>query len=488
MKSFLITTNKKVIITLLIIITSIYSIRIIKHSPTISFHKSEDNILSEVFKYYKNDMEKYNAALFLVKNMTNKYTYKVIIKDSLDTEIHFSLYNKFINNNNYKFILDSLNLHLEKQPLYDTKHITSQYLIENCNYAFDAWKNNQWSKGYTKSLFYEYILPHRINKENLTNWRSFFIKRYTPLIDSMKNEKTIQNIAQLIIRDINGQISYSNNILNIKPALDYKEAFDSSKGNCSIIADIIVLALRSMGIAATKDYIPFWGNTDYGHIEVVYFDEDCNPIMLQTGNWLAAHPPKIFRQIYSNTDSHNITKFDNNCYLDVTNEYIATSNIKITTQPTQKDIYLAVYNNNKWQEITKGEKVDQNSYIFYNMGRSIMYLPISKKDHSEIKAIATPISVDFLGNIKKHIINNNKTVNIDLTQHLANLHITDNIDNYELAYWNISHWSSLIILGEKDKGFYACNVPSNTVYTILDKKNLKFKGRIFTYDNSIKTW
>lgn len=41
----------------------------------------------------------------------------------------------------------------------------------------------------------------------------------------MKNEKTIKNIAQLIIKDINNQISYSNNSLNIKPSLDYKEAF-----------------------------------------------------------------------------------------------------------------------------------------------------------------------------------------------------------------------------------------------------------------------
>lgn len=157
--------------------------------------------------------------------MANKYTHKVIIKDLSDTNTHFSLFDKHINKNNYKFILDSLNLHIKTDLMYDTQYIDPQYLIENCNKAFYAWKNYPWSKGYTKSIFYEYILPYRINKENLTDWRSFFMKRYKPLIDTMKNEKTIKNIAQLIIKDINNQISYSNNSLNIKPSLDYKEAF-----------------------------------------------------------------------------------------------------------------------------------------------------------------------------------------------------------------------------------------------------------------------
>lgn len=210
--------------------------------------------------------------------------------------------------------------------------------------------------------------------------------------------------------------------------------------------------------------------------------------MLQTGNWLAAHPPKIFRQVYSNTETNNIKKFDDNCYLDVTNEYIATSNIKITTKSIQKDIYLAVYNNNKWKEIAKGEIIDDKSYIFYNMGRSIMYLPIAKKDYKGMNAISDPLSIDFLGNIKKYKINNNSTVHINLTQYLASLHITNNIDYYELAYWNINHWSTQCISGDQHKGFYAHNVPSNTLYTIIDKRDLKFKGRIFTYENNIIKW
>lgn len=488
MKSFQHTIIEKGIITLLTIIIFVSLISIMKQNSFILFFHSKNYCLSKVLKYYKNDIEKYNAASFLIKNMTNKYTYKVTIKDSLKTNTRFSLFDKHINNKNYKFILDSLNLHLETDLLYDTQHLDSKYLIENCNNAFYAWKNFPWSNGYTKKIFYEYILPYRINKENLTDWRSFFMKRYTSLIDTMKNEKTVQNIAQLIIKDINNQISYSNNSLNIKPSLDYKEAFLSSKGNCSIIADIIVLALRSMGIASTKDYIPLWGNADNGHIEVVYFDEDCNPRMLQTGNWLAAHPPKIFRQVYSNTETNNIKKFDDNCYLDVTNEYIATSNIKITTKSIQKDIYLAVYNNNKWKEIAKGEIINDKSYIFYNMGRSIMYLPIAKKDYKGMNAISDPLSIDFLGNIKKYKINNNSTVHINLTQYLASLHITNNIDYYELAYWNISHWSTQCISGDQHKGFYAHNVPSNTLYTIIDKRDLKFKGRIFTYENNIIKW
>ncbi|WP_281671074.1 hypothetical protein [Rikenella microfusus] len=46
-----------------------------------------------------------------------------------------------------------------------------------------------------------------------------------------------------------------------------------------------------MGIAATVDWIPLWGSSDGGHAETVYFDEEANPVMLQTDNWLLAQPP-----------------------------------------------------------------------------------------------------------------------------------------------------------------------------------------------------
>ena len=488
MKSFQYTTNKKTLIVLLSITISICTINTLNNNYSILSYSRNNKELKKVLKHYKNDNKKYNAVLFLIKNMKNKYSYKLIVKDTLNRKNNFCLFDTHIDKNNYQSLLDSLNFHLEIDSINDMEHINAQYLIENCDYAFYAWENFPWSKGYTKSIFYEYILPYRINKENLVDWRSFFIKRYKPMIDTMKNEKTIKNISQLIIKDINKQISYSCDALNLKPSLDYKEILYYQKGNCSIIADIIVLALRSMGIASTKDYIPLWGSTDNGHTEVVYFDECCNPVMLQTGNWLAAHPPKIFRQIYSITESSNTEQFDNNNYIDVTNNYIPTTDIRISIKSIPEEVYLAVYNNNKWKEISKGSLFEKQLYLFHNMGRSIIYLPITKTNYNGIKAIDSPLSVDFLGNIRKYKINNESKVDINLTQYLSKIHIIDNIDNYELAYWNISHWSSIPISENKNTGFNAHQVPSNTIYTILDKRNFRLKGRIFTYDNNIIIW
>ena len=58
---------------------------------------------------------------------------------------------------------------------------------------------------------------------------------------------------------------------------------------------------------------------------------------------------------------------------------LVTSNIKITTKSKEKDIYLAVYNNNKWKEIAKGEIINDKSYIFYNMGRLLCIYQSLKK-------------------------------------------------------------------------------------------------------------
>ncbi|WP_233467163.1 hypothetical protein [Parabacteroides goldsteinii] len=140
MKLFQYIINKKIIVIFSTTITFICAVCIIKNNTDILSYKSDNDNLYKVLKHYKNDKEKYNAALFLIKNMANKYTHKVIIKDLSDTNTHFSLFDKHINKNNYKFILDSLNLHIKTDLMYDTQYIDPQYLIENCNKAFYAWK------------------------------------------------------------------------------------------------------------------------------------------------------------------------------------------------------------------------------------------------------------------------------------------------------------------------------------------------------------
>lgn len=70
MKLFQYTIIKKGIITLLTIIIFVSLISIMKQNSFILFFHSKNYCLSKVLKYYKNDIEKYNAASFLIKNMT----------------------------------------------------------------------------------------------------------------------------------------------------------------------------------------------------------------------------------------------------------------------------------------------------------------------------------------------------------------------------------------------------------------------------------
>ena len=53
----------------------------------------------------------------------------------------------------------------------DVKFITSEYLINNIELAFKVWMEQPWGKNISFDVFCEEILPYRVGKEPLENWR-----------------------------------------------------------------------------------------------------------------------------------------------------------------------------------------------------------------------------------------------------------------------------------------------------------------------------
>ena len=141
------------------------------------------------------DSLKLKSAIFLIKNMPGYHYY---IGESIS---NYSNYFKALKSSSKEpnEVLDSIskifgNFNLKStEKKYDIETIDSAYLCENIELAFDAWQKFPWAKGYNFNDFCEYILPYRIGNEELTNWRSVFLSKYSQIISDVKSSRGMRS-------------------------------------------------------------------------------------------------------------------------------------------------------------------------------------------------------------------------------------------------------------------------------------------------------
>lgn len=452
------------------------------------------------------DPQKLAAAVFLMENLDGHHTRTFDLIDNSTGEVSpVSLYRPDITSDNYRSCLDSLGLTIRYRTDEDARNVTAGYLIRNIDQAFDSWRGNPWSQHYSEDVFLRYILPYRIATEELSDWRTFFIERYTPMIDTMTGLKDVRNVARLIIRDVKSRFGFRMNALLLKPALTAQEAFAHGKGECGSIANVFVLALRAMGIAATVDRIPVWGTSNGGHAEAVYFDEDGNPVMLSTGDWLAAKPPKVYRTEFERLSEQQRADniYDDSYYRDVTADYVATSDIALSFDSVPEGserAALAVFGNERWRPIIPGERREADGrYVFEQVGRSILYLPVCVEGRS-VRVAGRPFHLDPRGNMQYYGMPDTiKRVTVDLTPLIrAEDRDTFNAEDYYTAYWDRDRWqphNEPICTGydtdspdRATKNYSVAGLPNRAIYGIFSKRDGRtYYRRIFRAWNTIPT-
>lgn len=127
--------------------------------------------LESVLTHYEaeGDDFKLEAAKFLILNMPFNYSYEGSAVEMLDSLIEQTAY--VSDNKRSKNIDDQLaNMEGDMHLAVDIRKVKAEYLIKIIDHACDAWRNAPWSKQYDKEIFYEYVLPYRLNNEILSDW------------------------------------------------------------------------------------------------------------------------------------------------------------------------------------------------------------------------------------------------------------------------------------------------------------------------------
>lgn len=334
-------------------------------------------LVSFLEHYKKNgDKEKYEAACFLIANMSGKYSL------------------------------------LENKQIYDLDVVKSDSLIYSLETSFALKSTSPFLNQYSFRQFLEYILPYRIFNEPLEYyWKSDCLKHYhtTESSDIIKAAKEINSQVKIKL----SIESYGDNIQS------YSEIMYSKSGKCDDRTSLLVMALRANGIPAAYEFVPCWGSANNGHsfVSIILPNDSIYPLQnkddISSEVYVHRKTPKIFRQMYTCQKPYEEKNYSPNLFryndvLDVTCLHnIGKRNIKanIVTHANGYS-YFAVFSPSRWIPVARSlsdefDNVGTGSLTFADestneaigLGNGILYLPISYLNNGNIIPIGNPVII-----------------------------------------------------------------------------------------------
>ena len=173
-------------------------------------------------------------------------------------------------------------------PLGDITDYTGEFFLENIDYTLKAKQEMPWGKLIPEREFRHFVLPIRVNNENLDNSRKVF---YEELKDRVKN-LSLHDAVLEVNHWCHEKVVYTpSDSRTSSPLASVKTAY----GRCGEESTFTVAALRSVGIPARQVYTPRWAHTDDNHAWVEawvdgkwYFLGACEPEPVLNLGWFNA--------------------------------------------------------------------------------------------------------------------------------------------------------------------------------------------------------
>ena len=478
--------------------------------------------LENVIRHYENlnDTAKLAAAYFLIENMEGQCYSITKIVDTSGNDVNFDVlsypdYTTMVSG--WDSVENKIGTITFKRDtlIYDVDIISSKYLIENIDLAFEAWKK-PWAKQLTFDQFCEYILPYRSSNEPIESWRRQLYNRYDWIEDSLADITNPTEACVLINSELTSWYEFDPLFYRHPTDLGLSEMFEFKRGRCEDMTNLAIYAMRAQGVPVMSDYTPAWPNTGNNHAWNATLTKDGEVVIFMGGLTnpydykLTNKKAKVYRKTYGRQKSSlsmSAPEYEklpgwlrSSHYIDVTKDYIPVTDVKLKLQGKKPDsvnyAYLYVFNSGEWKAIHWG-KIVGDSVSFTDMGMDIAYLPCYYDGDNFIPA-GNPFILNKDGSISKNIADTIQTISIDLysTTRKVTKKATDEIEKsifkdgveYDLFYWN-DDW---VKIGSKNavanKPLHFENVPKNALYWLVEKDSRK-EERIFTITNGeIKWW
>lgn len=220
-------------------------------------------------------------------------------------------------------------------PVGDITDYDGDFYLENVRSANATRKETAWGKSVPDDVFRHFVLPIRVNNENLDRSRMVFHDELIARVKDLSMYDAVLEVNHWCHEKANYQPSDSR---TSSPLATVRTAY----GRCGEESTFLVAALRSVGIPARQVYTPRWAHTDDNHAWVEawvdgkwYFLGACEPEPVLNLGWFNAPasrgmlmhtkvfgyyegPEEVMRTSANYTEINVISNYADNASVEVT--------------------------------------------------------------------------------------------------------------------------------------------------------------------------
>lgn len=273
-------------------------------------------------------------------------------------------------------------------PLADIADHPGEYYLENVDYAFKAREEMPWGKIVPEREFLHFVLPIRVNNENLDDSRKVFFEELKDRVKHLSLHDAVLEVNHWCHEKV---VYTPSDARTSSPLASVKTAY----GRCGEESTFTVAALRSVGIPARQVYTPRWAHTDDNHAWVEawvdgkwYFLGACEPEPVLNLGWFNAPASRgmlMHTKVFGSYNGPEEVMYRTPRYteINIIDNYAPTAKANVTVvdaagQPVPDALVeFKVYNYAEFYSVAK-KQTDAQGQTFLTAGKGDMLVWASK--------------------------------------------------------------------------------------------------------------
>lgn len=324
--------------------------------------------------------------------------------------------------------MDSVNIVLSQQKVKrksihtpDIEVITADFLIENIDQAFEAWRNAPWFDQIDFNTFCNYILPYKSGRGQIQSWRQTYRDSLEQYALAGMQSGNMQTVKDSVLSNTRPKFRFISN-LAMGEDIGAIDLLQTKAGQCYQWAHTANHALRTFGIPSVLIYAPQWATFPAGHAwnGIVDSNDRVIPYAIEYNVVSQFYPmtwPYKSAKLYMLPYAKNEQSFamqvsgrddvDVPEYLvdprivDVTAQMIPVVDVSVTIkyQPPQQQefLFLCVFGRSELNAID-WSRIDGDQAVFNDVGKDVVYVPAFYLDEKYYPA-SDPIVISYDGEI-----------------------------------------------------------------------------------------
>lgn len=280
---------------------------------------------------------------------------------------------------------DALKVLYAYMPLPDLADYSGDYFLANVDYALKARREMLWGAKVPDREWRHFVLPVRVNNENLDAHRTAFYEELKDRVKGMSMKDAILEINHWCHEKATYQPSDSRTHSPLATV-------SSAIGRCGEESVFTVSALRAMGIPARQIYTPRWAHTDDNHAWVEAWADDewfflgaCEPEPVLNLGWFNAPASRgmmMTTRVFGNYDGPEelLSRQEGYTEINVTVNYAPVDTIRVNVvgidgkPAANADVTYRIFNYSEFYPIaTKKADSDGSSSLCAGLGDILVW-------------------------------------------------------------------------------------------------------------------